>query len=84
MSLHLIGIAPGTYNFMDNGTSAPGANLTLSSGIYTNAGYPNISFSLNEYGAVGTFVNISFSGTYQYPLNVWHTITGNIHVLRDS
>ena len=84
MSLHLEGIAPGTYNFMDNGTSTPGANLTLSSGIYTNAGYPNISFSLNEYGAVGTFVNISFSGTYQYPLNVWHTIMGNIHVLRDS
>ena len=82
--LYLEGTTVGTYNFMDYNSSVPGAFLTIPHPINTNGGYPNIVFNLNNYGAVGSYVDITFSGSYTDYSSTTNTITGTIHVLRDS
>jgi len=72
----------GTYNwgvFTNNGIIlSDSVNLTFD--IFSNQ---NITFSVNSAGAIGTYIDIVFSGTYDDSNNVNHSITGAIHVLRD-
>ncbi len=44
----------------------------------------NITFDLVAYGAVGQYIDITFSGSYTNSSGVSETIVGTIHVLRDS
>ena len=82
--LELEDIVLGNYNFMDYNTTTPGAYLNITQGINTSAGYPNINFNLTAYGAVGAYVDITFSGSYLDQANTSHTISGTIHALRDQ
>lgn len=45
---------------------------------------PSIIFNLNNFGEVGAYVDITFSGTYEDYDNVSHTISGAAHALRDQ
>ncbi len=78
------GTTVGTYNFLDYSSSTPGAWVNLSGNVNTSGGYPNISVNLNTHGAVGTYTDVTFSGTYLDQSNLSHTVSGTIHVLRDS
>lgn len=69
----------GAYNFDYN----TGMYLAVTEGISSQP-TPGIIFNLNAYGAVGGYVDITFSGTYEDFNNVSHTISGTVHVLRDS
>lgn len=45
----------------------------------------SINFTLNSFGNVGDFVDVSFYGSYQSIIdNQTHTITGIAHVIRDN
>ncbi len=84
--LYLEDISIGSYNFVDylNSSSTPGASLHIAEGInISNGPPPNIIFNLNSYGPAGTYIDITFSGTYTDYSNVSHTISGDLHVLRD-
>ncbi|WP_199137136.1 carboxypeptidase-like regulatory domain-containing protein [Pedobacter sp. ASV12] len=86
-----------------SGNSISPGNYTTASGfqLYGNGlnSQPNqaltqfaISYNLNNVGAVGQYIDISFSGTYvemvmtgnMMGYNVNHTITGTAHVIRDN
>jgi len=44
-----------------------------------------VSFNFTNFGSVGGYIDMTFSGTYEDPtINVTHTITGVIHVIRDN
>ncbi|WP_165395968.1 hypothetical protein [Flavobacterium sp. J27] len=44
-----------------------------------------VSFNLSNFGTVGTYIDMTFSGTYEdSTTNVTHSITGVIHVIRDN
>lgn len=43
-----------------------------------------VQYSLNQFGAVGEYIDMTFSGTYQGPNNETHTVTGVVHVIRDN
>lgn len=52
---------------------------------YIYSGMPNdVVFNLTEFGPVGGWIDMTFSGTYQTQDNVTHTITGLVHVRRDN
>ena len=53
--------------------------LYIPEGINTNAS-PNITFNLNSFGAVGTYIDVTFSGTYDDFNGNNHSITGTVHV----
>lgn len=74
-------------------TNVPGvyttANFTIegSSMGYISPQTPNtVSFNLSSFGAVGQYIDLTFSGTYQDYNNpsITHTITGVAHVIRDN
>uniref|UniRef100_UPI0040481CB1 hypothetical protein n=1 Tax=Flavobacterium sp. TaxID=239 RepID=UPI0040481CB1 len=45
----------------------------------------SIIFTLNSFGNVGDFIDVSFYGSYQSIIdNQTHTITGIAHVIRDN
>ena len=44
----------------------------------------NVILDLTSYGPVGSYVDITISGTYTDWNNILHSVTGSIHVLRDS
>ena len=44
----------------------------------------NIIYNLNALGAVGEYIDINFSGSYEDFQGLPHTITGVVHVLRDN
>ena len=45
----------------------------------------SVSFNFTNFGVVGDYIDMTFSGTYEDPnTNVSHTITGVIHVIRDN
>lgn len=70
---------PGTY-------TAPQFSFEGSIG-YTGDGNSNVIFQLNNFGAVGEYIDLTFSGTYEHfngtNTPVTRTITGVVHVLRD-
>lgn len=44
-----------------------------------------VSFNLSNFGAVGDYIDMTFSGTYENATtNTTHSITGVIHVIRDN
>jgi hypothetical protein len=43
-----------------------------------------IQFILNQFGPVGGYIDMTFSGTYQDANNQTHTLTGVAHVIRDN
>lgn len=52
---------------------------------YIHSGIPNdVTFNLTQFGPVGGWIDMTFSGTYQTQGNVTHTITGLVHVRRDN
>ena len=56
-----------------------------SSDIEINQGTaPAISFDSNSFGAVGSYVDVNFNGSYFDNNNVSHTLTGTVHALRDN
>ncbi len=71
---------PGTYTTSD--FSIEGGSVG-----YISSQLPNtVSFHLNAFGAVGQYIDLTFSGTYQDNNNpaITHTITGVVHVIRDN
>ncbi|MFD1553738.1 hypothetical protein DNU06_09885 [Putridiphycobacter roseus] len=82
--LELDDVALGNYNYMNSGTTLPSGSLFITEPINTAGGYPNINFNLTSYGAVGSSVDITISGSYVDQSNVSHTISGTVHALRDS
>jgi hypothetical protein len=52
---------------------------TIISSSYTN----NVIFTLSSFGAVGQYIDLTFSGTYTVG-GVVHTVSGSCHVKRDS
>lgn len=81
--LNVEGTSVGGYNYIDYGTSTPGASLYINPAINTSGGNPNILFNLNTHGVVGTYTDITFSGSYLDQSNTSHTISGSLHVVRD-
>lgn len=43
-----------------------------------------IQFNLSQFGAIGDYIDMTFSGTYQDPNGGNHTLTGVVHVIRDN
>ncbi|MBI1289235.1 MAG: hypothetical protein GC178_16840 [Flavobacteriales bacterium] len=72
----------GSYNFDYN----TGMTVSMSGGIpwWQSSANTDIIFNLNNFGPVGGYVDITFSGTYDDYNNINHTITGTVHVFRDS
>ncbi|MFK8039649.1 MAG: hypothetical protein AB8B74_15260 [Crocinitomicaceae bacterium] len=81
--LDIEGNTVGAYNFINYGSSTPGASLILNPVLNSSGGYPNIIFNLNAHGAVGTYTDVTFSGTFLDYSNVSHTLSGSLHVVRD-
>ncbi|MBF6642327.1 hypothetical protein IVB69_12620 [Flavobacterium sp. J49] len=84
------------YNSNQNGlyiwgnTATPGIYTTTQfsiegSGVgYIGSSTTNtIQFNLNQFGAVGQYIDMTFSGTYTDSNGV-HTLTGVAHVIRDN
>jgi hypothetical protein len=43
-----------------------------------------VQFNLTQVGAVGGYIEMTFSGTYMDSNNLSHTLTGAAHVIRDN
>ncbi|KIX22885.1 hypothetical protein SY27_03485 [Flavobacterium sp. 316] len=52
--------------------------------IIQNGVTNNVICNVSQIGAIGGYIDITFSGTYEDNSNVTHTITGVIHVIRDN
>lgn len=103
-SFSITGSTPGQMNDIDiQGNSiTPGTYSTLSgfqlygNGLSTNINPVfntfNITYNLVNVGAVGQYIDVSFSGTYNEIVmtgmgmgyNLSHSISGTAHVLRDN
>jgi hypothetical protein len=68
---------PGTYT--TSTFSIEGTGVGYISASSTNT----IQFILNNFGAVGEFIDMTFSGTYDDTTGT-HTLTGVAHVIRDN
>lgn len=86
-------IAPGTYSSASSSYQLTGWGLA--SRIGSTITQQNITFNLTNVGAVGQYIDISFSGTYiemamtmiggqMQSSPIPHAITGTAHVLRDN
>ena len=53
-------------------------------GYIGNTTINTIQFNLSQFGAIGTYIDMTFNGTYQDPNGGNHTITGVVHVIRDN
>jgi hypothetical protein len=53
-------------------------------GYISSATTNTIQFNLSQFGAVGGYIDMTFSGTYQDPNGGNHTLTGVAHVIRDN
>jgi hypothetical protein len=69
---------PGIYNTAD--FSIEGGDVGYISAMSANT----LSFNLSSFGAVGQYIDMTFSGTYNDNASVLRTITGTVHVLRDN
>lgn len=73
----------GSTNILGSYTSSQfsieGSQIGYIGAITTNT----VQFNLSEFGAVGTYIDLTFSGTYIDGSGVSHTVTGIAHVLRD-
>lgn len=85
--------ATGVGIYFWGNTNVPGtyttSNFTIEGGSvgYISPQLPNtVLFNLNNFGAVGQYIDMNFSGTYTDVNNpaVTHTITGVVHVIRDN
>ena len=75
-------VTPGSYTTA-NGFVLEGPFLAGTS--FVNNSTPNtLNFNLNNFGAVGAYVDLTFNGTYTDSSSVVHTITGSVHALRDN
>ncbi len=78
------------YFYMNGDTTTPGVynspNFDIGADIAgRDPGVAtNIQFVLSNFGAVGEYIDITFSGTYTHFNGNVNTITGTIHVLRDN
>lgn len=75
-------ITPGSYTTA-NGFTLEGPFLVGTSFV-SNSTPNTIAFNLNNFGAVGAYVDLTFNGTYTDTSSVVHTITGSVHALRDN
>jgi hypothetical protein len=68
---------PGVYNSpnFDIGADIAGRDPSVAT---------NIQFVLSNFGAVGDYIDMTFTGTYTHFNGDVNTITGTIHVLRDN
>jgi hypothetical protein len=70
--------------------NVPGIYFTTTFQIEGEVGYigpgtvNTIQFILNQFGPVGGYIDMTFSGTYQDANNQTHTLTGVAHVIRDN
>jgi hypothetical protein len=70
-------------------TSLPGTYTTSqfqmegSFGFIGSTTTNTLQFNLNQFGAIGEYIDMTFSGTYQDNTGN-HTITGVVHVIRDN
>jgi hypothetical protein len=53
-------------------------------GVISQSTTNTIQFNLSQFGAVGEYIDMTFSGTYQEPNGGNHTLTGVAHVIRDN
>ncbi|MFY8066362.1 MAG: hypothetical protein ACOVNM_07675 [Flavobacterium sp.] len=84
---------PNTFGglYIWGNTSIPGTYFTPTFQIEgSEVGYigpstvNTIQFILNQFGPVGGYIDMTFSGTYQDANNQSHTLTGVAHVIRDN
>jgi hypothetical protein len=68
---------PGIYTTDQFALEGSGIGYISSTTINT------LQFNLNQFGAVGQFIDMTFSGTYTDSNGV-HTLTGVVHVIRDN
>jgi hypothetical protein len=75
--------------FIYGSTNVPGIYSTstftlniINVGYITSGTQNTLQFNLSQYGAVGSYVDLTFSGTYTVN-TVTHTLTGTVHALRD-
>ncbi|MEP1488433.1 MAG: hypothetical protein ABJK28_08390 [Algibacter sp.] len=72
-------ITPGTYTMSSQDFWIESSTLDL------NYNIPNtITFTLNNYGAIGQYIDLIISGTYTDNSGSVRTIAGTVHVLRDN
>lgn len=91
LNINLTGNSSGTNSFyLWGNTNVPGiyttSTFSLESGDFNYIGpqtVNTVSFNLSNFGAVGTYIDMTFSGTYTANDGSTHSITGVIHVLRD-
>lgn len=85
--------ATGVGIYFWGNTNVPGtytsSNFTIEGGSvgFISPQLPNtVVFNLNNFGAVGEYIDMNFNGTYTDVNNsaVTHTITGVVHVIRDN
>lgn len=75
--------------FIWGNTNLPGTYSTDQFSIEGTFGYignnttNTLQFHLNQFGAIGEYIDMTFSGTYQDSTGN-HTITGVVHVIRDN
>ena len=69
---------PGIYSTSQ--FSIEGGGVGFISSTTTNT----IQFNLSQFGAIGAYIDMTFSGTYQDSNGGNHTITGVVHVIRDN
>lgn len=68
---------PGIYTTAQFSIEGNGVGYIASTTINT------IQFNLNQVGAIGQYIDMTFSGTYTDSNGV-HTLTGVVHVIRDN
>lgn len=68
---------PGTYQLGFDGFWIEAPEIDLSENMVSH-----IQFNLNQYGAVGEYVDMTFSGTYYDFVGTQHTLSGVVHVKR--
>lgn len=92
LSVHGSGI-DNTVLYVGGNTTVPGTYTTSqfyfegSIGYTGNVNQNTMVFQLNNFGAVGEYIDMTFSGTYQQyngtNTPVTRTVTGVVHVIRD-
>lgn len=90
--LHIYGGGPAQGISIFGITNTPGiyttAQFTMEGnngiGVISQSTTNTIQFNLSQFGAVGGYIDMTFSGTYQDPNGGNHTLTGVAHVIRDN
>ncbi len=75
----------GTYNNYDwNDIDDSDTGFNIQECLELSNTNNNVIYNLTSLGAVGEYIDINFSGTYEDYDGIPHSVTGVVHVLRDN